>query len=116
MIRFLADENFSGKILRGIRREMPDADILRVQDTVLYGVSDPQVLEWAAQEGRILLTHDIETMIGFANTRLELGQPMAGVFAIHDDSPLGRIIEDLILILSASVASEWENRIVFLPI
>ena len=33
MIRFLADENFNGRILRGVRRENPDADILRVQDS-----------------------------------------------------------------------------------
>jgi hypothetical protein len=36
MIRFLADENFNGKILRGVRRARPDADIVRVQDTDIY--------------------------------------------------------------------------------
>jgi len=50
MIRFLADENFNGKILRGIQRERPDADILRVQDTSLFQAPDPQVLEWAARK------------------------------------------------------------------
>ncbi len=116
MIRFLADENFNGRILRGIRRENPDADILRVQDSSVYGASDPQVLEWAAQEGRILLTHDIETLIGFANDRLKLGQPMAGVIAARDSMPFGQVIDDLLLILGASDSSEWENRVVFLPL
>ena len=72
-LRFLADENFNGKILRGVRRERPDADIVRVQDTPIYQAPDPTVLEWAAQEGRILLTHDIETMVGYANERLAAG-------------------------------------------
>ena len=99
MIRFLADENFNGKILRGIRRENPDADIVRVQDTSIYRAPDPQVLEWAAQAGRILLTHDLETMIGFANARLEAGLPMAGVIAVRDGLPFGQVINDLLLIL-----------------
>jgi len=78
MIRFLADENFNGKILRGVRRELPDADIVRVQDTAIYQAPDPQVLEWAAQQGRILLTHDIETMVGYANQRIAAGLLMPG--------------------------------------
>lgn len=51
MIRLLADENFNGRILRGLRRENPDVDLLRVQDSAVYGASDPDVLEWAAKEG-----------------------------------------------------------------
>jgi predicted nuclease of predicted toxin-antitoxin system len=39
-------------------RRQPDIDIIRVQDVGLSGEDDPIVLEWAAQEGRILLTHD----------------------------------------------------------
>jgi predicted nuclease of predicted toxin-antitoxin system len=78
MIRFLADENFNGRILRGVRRERPDTDIVRVQDTVIYQAADPQVLEWAAQTGRVLLTHDIETMVGFANERIAADLPCQG--------------------------------------
>lgn len=36
MMRFLADENFSNRILRGLRRENAEADIVRVQDTEIY--------------------------------------------------------------------------------
>lgn len=116
MVRLLADENFNGRILRGVRRENPDADILRVQDSAVYGSSDPDVLEWAAREGRILLTHDIDTMIGFANARLEAGQPMAGLFAVQDNAPFGQVIDNLLTILGASEPQEWENRVVFLPL
>ena len=116
MIRFLADENLNGKILRGIRREQPDADIIRVQDTLLYQSFDPDVLEWAAQDKRIVLTHDIETMVGFANQRTASGLPMCGVIAIRDMLPLGQVIEDLLIILGASEMSEWENLVTFLPL
>lgn len=68
MIRFLPDENVNGKIVRGLRARQPDVDMIRVQDTELSGVDDPAVLEWAAKEGRILLTHDLDTIenMGYA--------------------------------------------------
>ena len=116
MIRFLADENFNGRILRGVLREHPDADIVRVQDTALYAAPDPQVLEWAAQEKRVVLTHDIETMIGFARARLEKGQAMSGLIMVRDTVPLGQVIEDLLLILEATDEDEWDNVIMFLPL
>ena len=116
MIRFLCDENFNGKILRGIRRERPNADVIRVQDTVVYQAADPDVLAWAATQGRILLTHDIETMIGFAQARMTAGLPMSGVIAVRDTLPIGQVIEDLLTILGASEGSDWENLVTFLPL
>jgi predicted nuclease of predicted toxin-antitoxin system len=116
MIRFLLDENFNGKIVRGLRLRDPNVDMVRVQDTDLYGASDPEILEWAAQEGRILLTHDIDTMTKFANDRMAQGLPLAGVIFVHDTVPVARVIEDLLTIVVASDASEWENRVDFLPL
>ncbi|HVU10528.1 MAG TPA: DUF5615 family PIN-like protein [Phototrophicaceae bacterium] len=116
MIRFLADENFNGKIVRGILRVHPDADIMRVQDTDLYQSADPRVLEWAAEQKRVLLTHDIETMIGFANQRIAAGQPMSGVIAVRDTLPTGQVIDDLLAILGASEMSDWDSTVTFLPL
>jgi predicted nuclease of predicted toxin-antitoxin system len=116
MIRFLADENFNGRILRGLLRIRPDIDVIRVQDTAIYQASDPDVLEWAAQEDRILLTHDIETLVGFANERIKAGQPMPGVIAVRDILPIGQVIDDLLTIAGASEKSDWESTVQFLPL
>jgi hypothetical protein len=116
MIRFLLDENFNGKIARGRRARMPDVDIVRVQDTELLGEDDPAVLEWGAHEGRILLTHDVATVTRYANERLSLGLPLAGVVLVRNTLPVAAVIDDLLVILGASEASDWQNRIVFLPL
>ena len=58
MLRLAADENFNHDIVRGLLRREPGLDIVRIQDVGLSGADDPTVLEWAAQEGRVLLTHD----------------------------------------------------------
>ncbi|MBA3868300.1 MAG: DUF5615 family PIN-like protein [Anaerolineae bacterium] len=116
MIRFLLDENFNGKIMRGVLARKPDADMLRVQDTEISGVADPVVLEWAAKERRILLTHDLETMTKYANERIEQGLPFAGVIFVRDTLAVAKVIDDLLAVLGASDAHEWQNRIEFLPL
>ena len=116
MIRFLLDENFNGKIARGLRARKPDVKIGRVQDTELAGADDAVVLAWAAKEGLILLTHDLDTMTKYANERLEQGLPLAGVIFVRDTLPVIAVIEDLLTIVEASRAEEWANRTDFLPL
>ena len=116
MIRFLLDEKFNGKIVRGLRARQPDVNMIRVQDTELSGVGDPAVLEWAAREGRILLTHDIDTMTKYANERIAQGLPLAGVIFVGDTLPVAKVIDDLLAILGASEASGWETERTYLPL
>ncbi|MBO1349959.1 MAG: DUF5615 family PIN-like protein [Hormoscilla sp. GUM202] len=47
MVKLLADENFNNHIIRGVLRQNPNVDILRVQDVDLSGADDPIVLKWA---------------------------------------------------------------------
>ena len=67
MLRFVADENFNQNIIRGLLRRNPDIDIVFIQDVGLSGTNDPTVLEWAAQEGRVLLTHDAQLLAMLMN-------------------------------------------------
>lgn len=62
MLKILVDENCDNTIVRGLFRRNPTLDIVRVQDVGLSGKDGPDVLEWAAQEGRVLLTHDVATI------------------------------------------------------
>lgn len=66
MLKLAADENFSQKIVRGLRRRRTDIDIVTVQESGIRGAGDPEVLTWAAQEGRMLLTHDVSTITKYA--------------------------------------------------
>ena len=63
VLRLAADENLNNDIVRGLMRRKPDLDILRVQDVGLSRADDPTILEWTAQEGRVLLTHDVSTLM-----------------------------------------------------
>ncbi len=98
MVRFLADENFNHQIVRGVLRQKPDINIVRVQDVDLSGADDPAVLAWAAQEVRIVLTDDVATMITFAYQRIQAGLSMPGLFEVSRRVPVGLVIEEIILI------------------
>jgi len=66
-------------------------------------------------EGRILLTHDVETMVGFAYQRVAAGLPMLGVFEIRDTIPIGVAIEELATIVGASSMEEWVDQVTYIP-
>lgn len=117
MLRFLADENFNGRIVRGLLRRIPELDIVRAQDLeVLYEAADPVLLQWAADEQRVVVSHDISTMAHHAYERVKSWKPMPGLFEVHPDLPVGQAIEDLLLIATASLPGEWEGQVRFLPL
>ena len=116
MLRLVADENFNGDIVRGLLRRKSGLDVVRLQDIGLSGADDPAVLEWAAQEGRVLLTHDVATITRYAYERVQAGQPMPGVFEVSRAVPVGRAIEDILLLAECSLEGEWEGQVRYLPL
>jgi hypothetical protein len=77
---------------------------------------DPTVLEWAAQMGRVLLTHDVATITHYAYERVRAGQPMPGVFEVSRTVALAQAIDDIILIAECSIEGEWDNQVRYLPL
>ena len=116
MLRFAVDEDFDNRIVRGLLRLLPTLDIVRAQDAGLIGKLDPAVLEWAAAENRVLLTHDGSTMTKHAYARIESGNPMPGVFEIGQEIPIGEAIADLILIATCSFDAEYQGQVRYLPL
>jgi len=116
MLRLATDEDFNNRILRGLLRRKPDLDVVRVQDAGLTGKGDAEVLEWAAREGRVLLTHDVTTMKRYVDERASAGLVMPGVFEVSQQIPIARAIEDLLLLAECSLEGEWEGQVRFLPL
>lgn len=98
MLRWLADENFNGDILRALFRARRDLDIVRAQDVGLTGAADEELLGWAADQKRVLLTHDVSTITAHAYRRVMKGEPMPGVFEVGRRIPIPNAVEDIILL------------------
>jgi hypothetical protein len=117
VLRLLADENFKYDLVRGVLRRRPHMDILRVQSVGLSRTEDPKLLAWAAQEQRVLLTHDVNTMTRYAFERIQRAEPMAGVFVVHQQGAApSAIIDDLLLLDECSETYEWFGQILYLPL
>jgi predicted nuclease of predicted toxin-antitoxin system len=116
MLRLLSDENFNDDIVRGLLLQRPGLNLLRVRDVGLTGAADPDVLAWAAENNRILLTHDRRTIPDFAYARLVAGEPMPGVFVINNRLPVRQAIDELLLFDGASEQAEWAGLVMRLPV
>jgi hypothetical protein len=114
-VRFQADADLDGRVLRGLRRAAPEIDIRTAADAGLAGLPDYDVLRIAADSGRVLVSQDRRTMPShFVRFRADAQSP--GVILLRDAVPVAIAIEELILIWSASDADEWFNRLVWIPL
>jgi hypothetical protein len=116
MLRLAADEDFNGRIVRGVLRRSRSIDLVRIQDVGLSGAEDHEVLDYLANAGRLLVTHDAKTMPRQAYQRVVLGLAMPGVVVCSQDLPMRRVIEDIILLAECSDQDEWEGQVVYLPL
>jgi hypothetical protein len=116
VLKLLADENFNHQIVTGLRRRLPSVDIVTVQEADLAGALDPVLLSWAAEEERVVVTHDTRTMAGHAYERIAANEAMPGVLEVPDRLSVGRALEDLLLIVQLVGPHEIRDRVLRLPL
>lgn len=114
-IRFQADADFNQIIVKAILRREPGIDFQTAHTAGLSGLEDPEVLSLAAREGRVLVSHDRKSMPRHFAAFIQEGTS-AGVLIVPQKLPILSVVDDLILIWSASQVEEWINRIYTLPI
>lgn len=116
IVRFLADEDIRANIVESVRSREPAIDIVDAKTAGLRGITDFALLELAADENRILISHDRNTMTRHFRERLAAGKPSPGLFIVPQHPGLvGEIVDSLLLIWTISEADERHDRIVWLP-
>ena len=88
-------------------------DIVSVRDVDLAATPDPLVLDWAADNGRILITRDVASMTNFAKARVVAGRRMPGMLLVQERASAREILESIEDIAFYGLESEWEGRILF---
>ena len=90
-IRFYTDENVSGAVIRGLRRQ--SVDVVSAPDAGMLGATDESHLELARRLGRVLFTHDRDFL------RLNSqGIPHMGIVYAHRRGSISRMIDGLMLV------------------
>jgi predicted nuclease of predicted toxin-antitoxin system len=114
-LKFLADADLNQDVVKGVLRREPAIDFRTAVSAGLRGMSDLEVLAFAASEGRVLVSHDRKTMPrAFAEWLTTKSTP--GVFIVSQKADLLASIEALLLVWALSDAEEWVNRICTLPL
>jgi uncharacterized protein with PIN domain len=98
LIRFQGDADVHHGIVVAVRRREPAIDFTSAVDSQLEAVSDPDVLEIAASQGRILITHDRQTMLEHFRRRLKDGKSSPGIFLVSQFAPLSPVVETLVMV------------------
>lgn len=120
-LSFVLDEHYRGPLWRAIQshnlRSSETLDVVRVGDLpeLPVGSLDPEILLWAEQAGRILVTEDKSTMAGHLADHLQAGHHSPGVFTPRPRTTLVQVVAFLATAAYGSSASEWEGRVTFIP-
>ncbi len=115
-LKFQADADLDGRVLRGLRRAAPGIDVRTAADAGLAGLHDPEVLRIAADDGRVLISQDRRTMPIHFHQFVLSGAISPGVILLRGGVSLGTAIEELSLIWGASEPPDWANKLVWIPL
>ena len=116
MLPLLIDNDFNQIIVRGLLRRVSGLDVVTAYEVGLSEAPDPDLLAWAAVQKRVVVTHDRRTMPNHAADRMLRGEKVAGIIIVPRRLPVSRVIDDLEIVVSCSVADEWENVVKHLPL
>jgi hypothetical protein len=109
------DADLKNAIVKAVRQQEPSIDFASAAEAGLEGVGDPELLERAAQEGRILVSHDRRTMLVHFRARLQAGKSSPGLFVVSQSAPLGPVVRAIVLAWAASEPREWRDQVHHLP-
>lgn len=115
MVRFQADADLNLNIVRALTRRAPLIDFQTANVANLKSLTDAEVLAIAAREGRTLVSHDQAT-VPEEFAQFVAGNTSSGLIIVSQHLSLSLVVEELLIIWSASEADEWLNRIAYLPL
>jgi predicted nuclease of predicted toxin-antitoxin system len=114
VVKFAINENVDLDIIAGVRLRNPEIDMFDVRDVGLGNTDDRDILTWCANEGRILVTHDVNTLTDYAYERIRAGESMPGL-VILKNAPIVQLIEGVLILAEASLPGELDNHVTYLP-
>ena len=108
---FQADADLRHAIVKAVRHREPAIDFASAVESNLKSVSDPEVLERASLEGRILVSHDRRTMLAHFREHIAAGKSSPGLYVISQSAPIGSVVDAIVLAWAASEPSEWQDQV-----
>ena len=116
-MKWLADENFNNAILRGLQRRTSGFEVVRAQDIeAIRGRDDVGLLRFATAANRVVLTHDLATMVAAMREHLRQSPRCTPIVLVPDSVPVAQAVEDLLLLDECGLDSDWKAGVIYLPL
>jgi hypothetical protein len=116
MLKLATDADVPKSLIRAVCENIPELDLVRVQQVGLRQSGDAEILEWAAANDRVLVTFDRSTMIARAYERVTCGLPMPGLICPDRHMRRQEFAEQIEMIVRCCGPSELAGQVYFLPI
>lgn len=113
-IRFQADADLNQAIVIGVSRRVPEIDFQPARAVPLHDLDDLAVLALAAQQGRVLVSHDISSMETHFRKFIRT-HTSPGLVLLPQRVSIGQAVETLALLWEVVGAEEMENRTCLVP-
>jgi hypothetical protein len=110
-IRFFTDEDVYGAIAVALRRARIDA--CTTPEAGRRGQSDESQLEWAAAQGRVLVTFNVAHFAELHATWLRQGRRHAGI-VVSSQRPIGDVVRRLLHLSGQLDGQSMRDRLEFL--
>jgi hypothetical protein len=114
-IRFQADNDLKFAIVKALRRRGPAIDFASAHEAGLEAVGDPELLERAARDNRVLVSHDRRTMLNHFRNHLAAEKPSAALLVVSQGTPIGLVVEAIVLLWAVADPTELRDQAYPLP-
>lgn len=116
MFRWLADEHVHPGFVAALRSAEPPLDVVTVQEVGLRTRADDELLDWAAANGRILISADKQTIIELAEGRMATGEPLCGLVVYRDSATTSEMIAGVRTIDGACSPDDFLYQVYYIPL
>ena len=117
-IRFLIDESLPRSLVAGLRRRESSIDVWRVGQPNMpaFGASDAELLRFCEKSERTLVSLDRASIPGHVTEHLTAGGHTWGVLLVTRRCTFRGLLDELVLIWSASDSADWRDVLLYLPL
>ena len=114
-IRFQADNDLKFAIVKAVRRREPAVDFTSAREAALEGVGDTELLERAARDNRVLVSHDRRTMLNHFRKHLAAGKSSPDLLVVSQGTPIGLVVEAIVLLWAVTDTTELRDQAYHVP-
>lgn len=112
-LKLYMDHHVPRAITTGLR--LRNIDVLTAYEDHSHELADPDLLDRAAELGRVLFTQDDDLLIE-ASYRQQNSIYFGGIiFAHHTDVAIGQCVHDLEIITTIGTETDVVNQVLYLP-